>query len=59
MTFGRPAAIPDDYVKLALPVDYDNVLESMLPADPRKHTSVCFFNATMYVHTDGSMLFTD
>lgn len=49
MTFGRPTAIPDSYIKLELPVEIDTLLCPNAPVDPRKHTSVQFFNATMYV----------
>jgi hypothetical protein len=49
MTFGRPAAIPDSYIKLELPVDIDTLISPNTPADPRKHASVQFFNVTMYV----------
>lgn len=48
MTFGRPAAIPEAYVKLDLPVDFDEIHLVRRP-DPRKHLSVQFYNATMYV----------
>ena len=48
MTFGRPAAIPENYVKLDLPVDYDDILPSSTAGfDPVKRNSVLFFNATM------------
>jgi hypothetical protein len=49
MTFGRPAAIPDSYIKLELPVELDTPILPLTPADPRKHPSVQFFNATMYI----------
>jgi len=41
MTFGRPAAVPDDYVKIAMPVVFDDTSSLM------EYDSVCFFNATM------------
>lgn len=48
MTFGRPVAIPENYVKLDLPVDYDDILPSSIPGgDLVKRNSVLFFNATM------------
>ncbi len=47
MTFGRPAAIPDDYVKLELPRSFDDGGSPGLAADPRNIVSVNFFNATM------------
>lgn len=48
MTFGRPAAIPESYVKLDLPVDYDAVhLTGVSKGDLTKHISVQFFVATM------------
>ena len=48
MTFGRPAAIPDGYMMLDLPVDYDTILSPRTaPVDSIKHDSVLFFNATM------------
>lgn len=44
MTFGRPSAIPEDYVKIPLPVP-------LPPVDGRpniaEELSVAFFNATM------------
>lgn len=50
MTFGRPAAIPESYVKLDFPVDYEAVhLSGVSKGDPRRHISVQFFVATMYV----------
>lgn len=42
MTFGRPATIPDDYVKLDLPQPLDGDADLIV-------NSVCFFNGTMYV----------
>ena len=47
MTFGRPAAIPDDYINMDLPVDYDELIPSTRPTDPKIQGSVGFFNATM------------
>jgi hypothetical protein len=47
MTFGRPAAIPDDYVKLELPQNLDDGASPRLAADSRLIVSVQFFNATM------------
>ncbi len=46
MTFGRPAAIPDDHVIIDLPyhVNTENPSE---PIDPRLEGSLQFFNATM------------
>lgn len=49
MTFGRPAAIPDSYVRLELPVEIDKQIPPVAPANLRKNTSVQFFTATMYV----------
>jgi hypothetical protein len=47
MTFGRPATIPDDYVRLELPLNYDELIPSSALFDPRRQISVQFFNATM------------
>ncbi|TVY92748.1 hypothetical protein LAWI1_G002078 [Lachnellula willkommii] len=47
MTFGRPATIPDDYVRLELPLDYDELILSSTTFDPRQQISVQFFNATI------------
>jgi hypothetical protein len=44
MTFGRPGAIPEDYVKIDLPLPLpkaDGVVDGVEDA------SVAFFNATM------------
>ena len=50
MTFGRPAAIPDDYVRLELPMNIDQIIPSSTqPTDLRVQNSVNFFNATMSV----------
>lgn len=51
MTFGRPATIPDEYVKLELPVDYDSITPSTPPStDPVRQNSVVFFNATIQLY---------
>ena len=42
MTFGRPAAIPESYIKLELPAHYEGSSPSAV-----KHASMLFFNATM------------
>lgn len=51
MTFGRPAAIPNDYVKIGLPCHIDDAIAQSSPADPTEESlaqlSVNFFNATM------------
>jgi hypothetical protein len=47
MTFGRPCAIPDDYVRLPLPCIIDDVGTPGVASDPRNVVSVSFFNATM------------
>ncbi|CAK7232762.1 hypothetical protein SCUCBS95973_008365 [Sporothrix curviconia] len=50
MTFGRPAAIPDQYVRLPLPTDVD-WLPSLVPTqDVAKQTSVVFFNSTISLY---------
>lgn len=49
MTFGRPAAIPDNYIKLELPIDIDAAVAPAMPASLCQSASVQFFNATMYV----------
>ena len=48
MSFGRPAAIPDDYVILDLPC-HVNMGDPMESIDPRREISLNFFNATMLV----------
>lgn len=47
MTFGRPAAIPDDYVKLDLPVKHDFEASSSFVDEETSTISVAFFNSTM------------
>jgi hypothetical protein len=44
MTFGRPGAIPEDYIKLDLPVPLPLTTEGSTAVE---ETSVAFFNATM------------
>ena len=59
MTFGRPAAIPDCYVRLELPVEYELADASVTTFEARKEISVGFYSATMFVLpnlTRGSML---
>ncbi len=41
MTFGRPAAIPDDYVTVDIPCHFGTL------SDPRDEINLQFFNATM------------
>ncbi len=50
MTFGRPAAIPDDYVRIELPRHYRETLGEVAPLPPLKETSVYFFNATITLY---------
>lgn len=47
MTFGRPAAIPDDYVKLELPAIISDDQSPGTVLDARGAVSTSFFNATM------------
>lgn len=49
MTFGRPAAIPDSYVKLELPVSFP-APETTRIVHPQKPDSVCFFSATIKLY---------
>ncbi|KAH6667419.1 fungal-specific transcription factor domain-containing protein [Halenospora varia] len=49
MTFGRPAAIPDDYVIIDLPC-YIDAGGASEPAEPRHEASVQFFNATIALY---------
>lgn len=54
MTFGRPLAIPEEYIKLPLPVFIDNAPASGHASSDQTtvdRISVLFFNASMYVHT--------
>ena len=50
MTFGRPAAIPDDYVRIELPRHYREILGDVTPLPPLKEASVYFFNATINLY---------
>lgn len=45
MTFGRPAAIPDNYVRLELPLDYEHI---DLVENEKKKNSTLFYSMTMY-----------
>jgi hypothetical protein len=56
MTFGRPASIPDDYIRLELPKVLDDDLCSMNQESVGVN-SVLFFNATMSVTPPNSVLF--
>lgn len=47
MTFGRPSTIPDSYVKLELPTNYESVEYSAFSPETHSSLSVAFFNATM------------
>ncbi len=51
MTFGRPAAIPNHYVKIGLPCHLDDDSAQSSPADAMQDSldqlSIKFFNATM------------
>ena len=53
MTFGRPLAIPEEYVKIGLPalIDEPPTVEDTNSIQNTKATSVPFFNATMWVST--------
>ncbi|KAJ5133966.1 uncharacterized protein N7443_004411 [Penicillium atrosanguineum] len=50
MTFGRPAAIPDNYVKLELPLKRDFERSSAFVDDETSSLSVGFFNATVTLY---------
>ena len=58
MSFGRPAAIPDDYVILDLPC-HVNIGDPMESIDPRREISLNFFNATMLVRLIKPCLLSD
>lgn len=48
MTFGRPAAIPDDYIRIPLPQHLQHEMNNPNdPNDRNREFSVDFFNATM------------
>jgi hypothetical protein len=47
MTFGRPAAIPDSYVRLELPLKCDFEKTSKFVDDEISFLGVGFFNSTM------------
>lgn len=47
MTFGRPAAIPDSYVKLELPVNFVCISQEISTVDPQKLSSTLFYTMTM------------
>lgn len=49
MTFGRPAAIPDSYVKLELPASHPDLDTSAVIESETSSLSLSFFNASMYV----------
>ncbi|CAI7629374.1 unnamed protein product [Penicillium pancosmium] len=50
MTFGRPAAIPDNYVKLDLPSKRDFDESSALVNDKTTFLSLTFFNSTITLY---------
>ncbi|KAJ5403234.1 hypothetical protein N7509_003105, partial [Penicillium cosmopolitanum] len=50
MTFGRPAAIPDNYVKLDLPSKRDFDESSALVNDETTFLSLTFFNSTITLY---------
>jgi hypothetical protein len=50
MTFGRPAAVPDDYVRIELPVDIETGIDGATATDTHKSTSLLFFNATIALY---------
>ncbi|KAF2501403.1 hypothetical protein BU16DRAFT_450555 [Lophium mytilinum] len=50
MTFGRPAAIPDSYVRLELPVDFDCIAADNSAVDPRKRNSTLFYTMTITLY---------
>ena len=47
MTFGRPSAIPNNYVKLDLPVINDSVDTSAVMDKESTSLGLSFFNSTM------------
>jgi hypothetical protein len=47
MTFGRPAAIPDSYVKLEMPVETEVDPLSPPSVEGSNPTNISFFAATM------------
>lgn len=49
MTFGRPAAIPDSYVKLELPAAHPDLDISAVIESETSSLSLSFFNSSMYV----------
>jgi len=49
MTFGRPAAVPDDYIKLELPSAYEIFSAADAP-NQLKDNSLHFFNATITLY---------
>lgn len=56
MTFGRPASIPQDYIKVDLPGDFP-ASEHEITLSPKgeghtKNISVPFFTKTMYLNTN-------
>ncbi|KAJ6108028.1 hypothetical protein N7523_009351 [Penicillium sp. IBT 18751x] len=50
MTFGRPATIPDNYVKLELPIKRDFEKSSAFVDDETSSLSVGFFNSTVTLY---------
>ncbi|RFU33837.1 hypothetical protein B7463_g2510, partial [Scytalidium lignicola] len=49
MTFGRPAAIPEEYVVIELPTPL-HIRDPSLPPDPKEELSLNFFNATITLY---------
>lgn len=47
MTFGRPAAIPESYVKLDMPTETEVDPLSPRSVEGSNPTNIAFFNATM------------
>lgn len=58
MTFGRPSAIPEDYIRIDLPHPFpiDPAPERNTSAESMNPANVSFFTATMYAATMLMML---
>ncbi|KKA22979.1 Uncharacterized protein T310_2993 [Rasamsonia emersonii CBS 393.64] len=50
MTFGRPAAIPDHYVKLELPAHHESMRPFTMLDDGSASLSLAFFNSTITLY---------
>ena len=58
LAYGRPAIIPEDHVRIELPMPYTQHVPTAVPAPPRECLSVAFYNATISLYSIiGKILF--